>query len=127
MTPQHRLMTYVIIVAGVLAIAWLGTPNHTFTPRGLFLSNGRHYAAISPNNVTLYSGTQGATGTPIGTINIEAYIPHNSEKTMLAAERYAIELAAQHGANHVVITLAGSYPHAKMLLLRAKALRTRQT
>ena len=106
-TQLHRSMTYVIIVTGVLVIAWFGTPKHTFAPRGVFLSNGQHYAAISADNVTINSDRQPIIGNDIGTMNIEAYIADNRNKTILAAEQYAAQLAAKHGANRVVITLLG--------------------
>ena len=127
MTQLHRLITYVIIVSSVLAVAWFSIPKHAFVPRGVFLSNGQHYAAISADNVTINSYTQPVRGTDIGIMNIEAYIANNSNKTMLAAKHYAAELAAQHGANRVVITLLGVNAHEKILILRAKALRTKHT
>ena len=124
MTQQHRLITYILIVAVVVAIAWVGTPSKTYTPRGLFLPNGQQFSAISPEKVTLSGNTQAINGTNVGTIHIEAYAPNDGKKIMLASERYAAELAALHGANHVVVTLAGIDPNAKTLTLQATALRT---
>ncbi len=127
MTQQNRLITYIIIVAVVSAIAWFGSPNNTFTPRGVLLpASEQKYAAISPDDVII-SANLGITGIHVGTINIEAYTTNNSQQTMLSAEHYAAELAAQHGANHVIITMAAINPNAKILVLRAKALRTNKT
>ncbi len=123
MTQQHRLITYIIIVAIALLIAWFGTPSRDYGPRGLFLpATKQQFKAISPENVTISGNENGLAGTKIGTINIEAYAPKNDKSVMLASEHYAASLAAQHGANHIVITAAGIDPSAKTLILRATAL-----
>lgn len=124
MTQQHRLITYIIIIAIVLLIAWFGTPSHNYTPRGLFLpASEQQFKAIAPGNVTISDNQNIPSGTKVGTINIEAYVPKNDKAVILASERYAVNLAAQHGANHVVITAAGVDPGAKTLMLRATAFR----
>ena len=123
MTQQHRLISYIIITAIVLAIAWFASPSQAYTPRGVFLPSQQHFPTIATEQVTLSGGTAAnSTGIPVGTINIRAYAPNNNKKSIVAAEHYAIRLAAQHGANHVVVTLAGFDPSDKTLVLRAKAL-----
>ena len=124
MTQQHRLITYIIIIAIVLLIAWFGTPSHNYTPRGLFLpASAQQFKAIAPENVTISDNQNETNRTKVGTINIEAYVPKNDKAVMLASERYAVNLAAQHGANHIVIITAGIDPSAKTLMLRAAAFR----
>lgn len=125
MTQQHRLITYILIVAIVLLIAWFGTPSRNYTPHGLFLPAGQQqFKAISPASVSISGNQIDARGTKVGTINIQAYAPKNDKAVMLASEHYAAALAAQHGANHVVITAAGIDPSAKTLILRANAFRS---
>jgi len=125
MTQQHRLITYIIIVAIVVAIAWLGSSSQAYTPHGVFLpSSKQQFTQLTPEEVNLSGNNGSVTGTRIGTINIQSYAPNNDKKVIIAAERYAAQLAAAHGANHVVVTLIGIDPSAKTLTLQAKALHT---
>ncbi len=125
MTQKKRLLTYTIIVVLVLIIAWFGIPNRAFTTRGALLPTGHDYPAISLENVIFSDKTQVISGIQVGTINIEAYLPSDKdrEKTITAAKDYMAQLAAQHGANHVMFILA-AISNEKILIFRAKALRT---
>lgn len=118
-----RLIVYVIVFAIVLAIAWWGTPNRDFTPHGVLLPTSKTtYAAIDPQNVSVMQGMS-ATGTVIGTINIEAYAPQATQAVEMAAVNYAKQLAAQAGANQVTITQFLTDPASKTLILYAQASR----
>ena len=125
MTQKQRAVIYIVIATVVVAIAWFGMPNHTFTPRGVFLPTGVKYHATSPHDVFVSTNEQKIIGTPIGTINIEAYVPtKHSKRIILAAKHYAIILAAQHGADRLLITMAGIDTNSNTLILRANALRS---
>jgi hypothetical protein len=41
MTILTRILTYLIVLAGVILLTWLMLPHRDFTPRGLLLPSGK--------------------------------------------------------------------------------------
>lgn len=118
-----RLIVYLIVFAIVLAIAWWGTPQRVFKPRGVLLpASITGYAATDLQAIAVSQGSQ-SVGTLIGSINIEAYAPEVTHEQELAAVQYAKQLATQAGANQLTITQFLRDPQSKTLILYAQASR----
>lgn len=104
MTQQIRIITYVAILIFVLLLGWLGVPKREFVPRGLFLpTSTTEYAAVPAAQVQV-SNNGMVPGTMIGKINAEFYTTTSTDISVAAIEKYVVNLAAAHGANHLVIT-----------------------
>ena len=124
MTQQNRIITYAIILAAVILVAWLGVPKQHFTPRGLLLpASNHHYAAVAADKVTVSTNPLVA-GTNVGVVNVEYYAPSMDDAKIRDTEAYAVQLAAAAGANHLVITGLFRDPSEKTIHLWAKAIRT---
>ncbi|MSP53833.1 MAG: hypothetical protein EXR81_06265 [Gammaproteobacteria bacterium] len=118
-----RSCVYLIVFAIVLAIAWWGTPSRDFTPHGILLPTAKTtYAAVDPQTVSVSQGL-GVNGTVIGTVNIEAYAPAATRDVEMAAVQYATKLAAQAGADQLIVTQFLTDPQSKTLILYAQASR----
>ena len=122
MTQQVRLITYAIILVAVLLLGWLGGPKHNYQPSGLLLPTGSSFPAIPLSDVSL-SNNALVAGTNVGRINIETYAPDASQAAVKATEQYAMQLAAAHGANHVVVTTFARNPQEKTIIMYAKAIK----
>jgi hypothetical protein len=123
MTQLHRTITYLIVLAAVLSFAWLVSPTRTFTPQGaMLLSKGTAYPAISTDAVSV--SRDDVRGTTVGVINVEFYAPVADQAAASIAEQYAISLAAQNGANHIVVTEFGQSQEEKAIILQARAIRS---
>lgn len=123
MTQPIRLITYAVVLIFVVLLAWLGTPKHDFVPRGLLLpASAASYPAIAASTVTVSNATV-ARGTLVGSVNAESYAPTADNDSVMALEKYAVQLAAAHGANHLGIFGVYRDPSDKSLHLVAKAFR----
>jgi hypothetical protein len=121
MTQQTRLITYAVVLILVLLLAWFGAPKREFVPRGLLLPEAvATYPAISPEQVRVTT-TPAVIGTMVGTINAESYAPNATNDSVAALESYAVKLAADAGANELVIHGVFRDPSDSTLHLFAKA------
>lgn len=123
MTQPIRLVTYALVLLAVLLLAWVGAPKHNFVPRGLLLpASATTYPAIASSAVSVTNGAA-ASGTLVGSVNAESYAPSADNDSVIALEKYAVQLAAQHGANQLAVYGVYRNPSDKSLHLVAKALR----
>jgi hypothetical protein len=124
MTQQIRLLTYAVILIFVLLLGWLGVPNHHYGPRGLLLPTGVSFPAISADQVSIDANQALlANQTQVGVIHVETYAPNASKQKISATENYAMQLAAAHGANHILLQGIFQNPDDKTLNLYGTAVR----
>ena len=124
MTTTSRLLTYAATLIFVLVCAYFLAPKTNFTPRGVFLSTTlKTVAPVDPNSVNV-SSSNDAAGTLVGNIHVEAYVQNSPAATEQAAIAYMQTLAAQNGANNVVINQAFNDPSSDTLHFYATAYRT---
>lgn len=122
MTKQNRLIVYAVVIIAVLVFAWFGTPSQHFVPRGSFLSNGKTFAAVNPDSITLsQSSVPGAT--PLGYVSVELYSKTADASAVTSVEKMARDLAAKHGARNLVVRIFGQNPEDKSIVFQAEAVR----
>lgn len=94
-------------VAGLLAVALLivFVPQQPLLPKGMVLPAQKTRAAISPDQVTIYSQAPAGDFTRLGDISIEQGFTVLNEQTKALLMQKVKELAAQIGANGVIVTM----------------------
>ena len=122
MTIVTRISTYLIVLALVIAVTAFMLPHRDFTPRGLLLPSNKNFTPVNFSTVTLTPNNATNSGAIVGYINIEAYAKTIDNTTIAGVETYARLLAANAGANRVVVNQFGQSDN--MVILHAQAIRT---
>jgi hypothetical protein len=124
MTTASRLLIYAATLIFVLMCAYFLAPATNFAPQGVFLPTTLKISTpIDPNNVNVSSGNN-ALGAIVGNIHVEAYVQNSPAVTEQAVIAYMQTLAAQNGADNVVINQAFNDPSSDTLHFYATAYRT---
>jgi len=123
----HKLANLVYILVATFTIAiihWLA-PAVPYTPKGMVLAAKERLTPGKISQVEVYAGIQpGAFYQTLATIHVQSH--YESEDKRVAAEAmqdYAKGLAANVGANGLVIMQFAADPSTKTLLLNAKAIK----
>lgn len=122
MTQRNRIIIYVLILTFVLLIAWLGTPNYHYKPRGLVLPTEMTQFSPIPVSKVSIDVNQMVSGTVVGLVNVQYYAPKMGNSLVITTERYAASLAAAHGANQLLITEMYRDPEGQTIHFSGKAI-----
>ena len=124
MTITSRLLVYAATLIFVIVCGYFLAPATNFAPQGVFLPTTLKMSIpIDPNSVNV-SGSNNATGELVGNIHVEAYVQNSPAATEQAVINYMKTIAAQNGANNVVINQAFNDPSSDTLHFYATAYRT---
>jgi hypothetical protein len=123
MNQKIRTLTYLIVLATVVLLAYCFAPAAPKAPSGILLPiSENHYAAVDPSQVTISQNGSGG-GAVIGTINVQMYNADSANATEAACLSYIKNLAAQAGANNVTINAAFENPDENTFIFQATAFR----
>lgn len=104
----QRSLIALIVGLVVLVILYLVVPGQPITPRGILLPIEKSRPAISPDQVTFYNeSTLGSHYQKMGYINVQFHAVNPTSESELVLVNYVKQLAAQQGANGVMISLFG--------------------
>jgi len=132
MNITQRTILYVLIIIAVTAFLEITAPARPYEAHGIFLPVTKSLPAINANQVKLYRAPP-ANYTLLGRVNVEMHFTHKpTEQTAVQLENKARQLAAEHGANGLVISQFGYTPPGTtessgllVYLLHAEAVRVK--
>jgi hypothetical protein len=125
MTLKDRVPVYIILLALVLLFGWFSIPQVDYRPHGIFLPSEQYATLkslkpVDPASV-IVSDHNSVQGVLLGMVNTESVIKGPIEATEEAALMSVKQIAAQNGANRIVISEAFMSPEDNLIVLQANA------
>ncbi|MDF2867546.1 MAG: hypothetical protein K0S11_1016 [Gammaproteobacteria bacterium] len=125
MADKLANLVYILVaIFTVLVIHW-SAPAVIYKPKGMVLPVKEHLIPGKTSQVEVYAGiSPGVFYQTLATIHVQSrYNPVNEQATAEAMQDYAKGLAANVGANGLVLIQMASDPSTKTFFLNAKAIK----
>lgn len=117
-----RSIVYIVITVVIIATAWALSPTRANNIGIIFLPSGQHFSPVDPEHVAI-SDKAPLHGQTVGVINLQFYDKTPDNATIKMLEQTLMMVAAQQGANHLVIEQFGQNPVENTIIVQAQALR----
>lgn len=106
MNYTFRTLIMLLIAFGILIGVYFSMPPVVYEPKGILLPLTQLKPPINPDQVRVYEqGSFPPSFTDIGRVNLQYHSAKASYRVAEIAINHAREIAAQHGANGLLISL----------------------